>query len=326
MKKSLTLLALNLLTLGFLSTTNAQSINAVATIGMIGDVVSTVGGDCVNVTTIMGPGVDPHLYKASASDVRTFQQADIIFYSGYHLEGQLAEVLENFAKRQPTIAVAEAGIDESLVKTVENSTATDPHVWMDVSLWANTIPVIAQELASLTPDCTDAINERANAYQTQLESLHAWIAQSIASIPDEQRILITAHDAFEYYGRAYGIEVDGIQGISTASEASLADIRDVANLVTDRKVPAIFVESSINPSTIEAVRQAVRDRGFEVEIGGQLYSDAMGQDGSVDGTYLGMLYKNTKTITESLGGTLAPLPDALIPWADEWNLANEGVL
>jgi manganese/zinc/iron transport system substrate-binding protein len=311
---------LPLLSALFLTTfTNAQPLNVVTTVGMIADVVQNVGGDCVEVTALMGPGIDPHLYKASASDVRTLQRADVIFYSGYNLEGQLGEVLAALGRQVTTMPVAEAAIPESetLRKTGEN--ATDPHLWMDVSLWARIADVIAQTLTEASPDCQNAV-ANAEAYKTQLTALHEWITESVATIPETQRILVTAHDAFFYYSRAYGIEVASVQGISTQSEASIEDIRSTVNTVVERQVPAIFIESSINPRTIEAVLQAVKDQGFTTKIGGSLYSDAMGEAGTADGTYIGMLYHNTKTIVEALGGTVAPLPEALQPWAETWNL------
>ncbi len=297
---------------------SAQSLKVVVTVGMIADVVKNVGADCVEVSALMGPGVDPHLYKASASDVRVLQKADIIFYSGYHLEGQMAEVLEVFSERKTSIAVAEKAITESELLTVPNATAIDPHVWMDVSLWARTADVIAQTLLQASPDCKDA-EIRAAAYKNQLSALHDWIKLSIATIPAEQRILITAHDAFYYYSQAYGIEVQAIQGVSTQSEASIDDIRQTTKIVLEKKIPAIFVESSINPRTIQAVLEAVQDQGATVMIGGQLYSDAMGNDGTEDGTYIGMLYHNTQTITHALGGETLEIPTGLTPWSDYWS-------
>jgi manganese/zinc/iron transport system substrate-binding protein len=196
----------------------------------------------------------------------------------------------------------------------------DPHLWMDASLWRRTAPVIATALAGLAPDCADAMQARARDYGEQLDALHGWIARSVATIPERRRVLVTAHDAFGYYGRAYGIRVVGIQGISTESEAGVADIRAVADLVVERGIPAIFVESTINPRTIRAVVEAVAQRGREVAIGGQLHSDALGEEGTVGGTYVGMLYENTTAIVTALGGRTAPLPDALRPWAGTWNV------
>jgi manganese/zinc/iron transport system substrate-binding protein len=297
----------------------AQPLNVVTTVGMIADVTRNVGGECVEVTALMGPGIDPHLYKASASDVRTLQRADIIFYSGYNLEGQLGEVLGKLSRQINTVAVAEQAISDGETLRKAGGNATDPHLWMDVSLWARITDVIAQTLSEASPDCQNAA-ANAEAYKTQLAALHEWIKASIATIPETQRILVTAHDAFFYYGRAYTIEVAAIQGVSTQSEASIEDIRATVAKVVERQVPAVFIESSINPRTIEAVLQAVQDQGFETKIGGSLYSDAMGEAGTADGTYIGMLYHNTKAITESLGGTVAPLPDGLKPWAETWKL------
>jgi manganese/zinc/iron transport system substrate-binding protein len=297
----------------------AQPLNVVTTIGMIGDVVENVGGECVTVTTLMAPGVDPHLYKAGARDVHTLQNADVIFYSGYHLEGALGEVLEAFQKRKHVVAVAEAAIDEAQVLLEPGTTVVDPHLWMDASLWAETVDVIAITLNELSPACQNA-PANASAYKTQLLALHDWIKTSVATIPETQRILVTAHDAFFYYSRAYSIDVASVQGISTQAEASIGDIRDTVATVVSREVPAIFVESSINPRTIEAVLQAVADRGFETSIGGSLYSDAMGEKGTANGTYIGMIYHNTKMIVEALGGRVEPLPRELEPWIELWNL------
>ena len=294
----------------------------VTTIGMLGDIVQTVGGDCVDVEVMMGPGIDPHLYKASAGDVKTLQNADIIFYSGLHLEGQLGEVFEDLQEKRPVIAVAERAVaDEDVIKT-DDSYGVDPHVWMDASLWAQTIDVVVEALSTLNPDCAEAISTRAEAYKPQLEALHTWTLESVATIPEEQRILVTAHDAFTYYSQAYDIDVAGIQGISTEAEAAIADIRDTVDVIVERNVPAIFVESTINPRAIEAVKQAAEDRGHTVEVGGQLFSDAMGEAGTANGTYIGMIYSNTKTITEALGGEIMPLPEELQVWANSWGVSQ----
>lgn len=302
------------------STQAQEPLSVVATVGMIGDIAQIVGGDCVAVETMMGPGIDPHLYQATARDVQTLNRADLILYSGYSLEGQLGEVFERYSERVPTLAVAEAGIPEDELITTSDAYGVDPHVWMDVSLWARTVPAIAAKLTELVPACGEIIAANAQAYGTELAALHGWIGEAIASIPESQRILVTAHDAFAYYGRAYGIEVAGIQGISTQSEAAIADIRQTADLIVERAVPAIFVESTINPRTIQAVIAAARDQGQEVEIGGQLYSDAMGEAGTPGGTYIGMIHSNTTSITTALGGTLPVLPTELDDWASQWSL------
>lgn len=311
------ILPLLLLSLALFACDPQEDAKVIATVGMLGDVAATVAGDCAEVVTMMGPGVDPHLYQASASDVQLLQNAALIFYVGYNLEGQIGEVLETLSETRPVVAVAEEAVPESETLSADDK-AADPHLWMDVSLWTKTVDVIAGELAALNEACAASISERAERLKTELEALHAWIALSVASIPETQRVLITAHDAFAYYGRAYDIEVEGIQGISTASEASLADIRETANLVSERGVPALFVESSVNPRTIQAVQAAARDRGAEVGLGAELFSDAVGESGTAEGTYIGMLKSNTESIVTGLGGAVAPWPPELDAWAEQW--------
>lgn len=302
--------------------TFAQSapLNVVATIGMIGDVVSEIGGTCVSVATLMGPGIDPHLYQATARDVQTLSSAELILYSGFGLEGQLGDVLERFGETVPTLAVASASVPTSELIAADDLYGIDPHLWMDPGLWINIVPVLAQTLSEQAPDCASEIEANAATYAAQLEALDQWAAQTIASIPDDQRILVTAHDAFAYFGRAYDIEVEGIQGISTQSEAGIADIRETAALLVEREIPAVFIESTINPRTIEAVIEAAGQQGHAVIIGAELYADAMGDDGTPDGTYIGMIYANVANIAGALGGTLAPLPAPLADWAQHWDI------
>ncbi|WP_366654626.1 metal ABC transporter solute-binding protein, Zn/Mn family [Fodinicurvata sp. EGI_FJ10296] len=299
---------------------NDTPLDVVVTIGMIGDVVKNVGGDCVTVTALMGPGVDPHLYQASARDVQAFRDAQVIFYSGYTLEGQLGDVLERFSETKPTVAVSPASIPPEELITVQDGSGNDPHLWMDAGLWSRIVPTIAGTMTELRPDCGDAIEANAASYAAQLAALDDWVHESVATIPEDRRTMITAHDAFAYYGRAYGIDVVGIQGISTEAEASVADIRETADMVAELGVPAVFVETTINPRTMQAVIDAARQGGHDVEIGGELYSDAMGDDGTASGTYIGMIHSNTVHIVDALGGTVPPLPDALAGWAEQWNL------
>lgn len=301
----------------------APPVAAVATTGMVAEVVRNVGGDCVEVTAMMGPGVDPHLYQASTRDVRALQGAEAIFYSGFALEGQLGEVLDRLGQDRPTLAVAPAAVPEGELIAVGEGAGVDPHLWMDASLWARTAEPVAEVLAEVRPACAGSFAANAADYRDQLLALHDWVAESVATIPEAQRILVTAHDAFAYYGRAYGIEVEGIQGISTEAEAGVADIRTMAELVAERGVPAVFIESTINPRTVQAVIDAAAERGHEVSIGGELLSDALGAEGTPGGTYIGMIHQNTVRIVEALGGSLAaPLPDALAPWAEQWDLAE----
>ena len=282
----------------------------VATIGMIADVAAELAGPCAEVRALMGPGTDPHLYQPTASDVRALRNADAILYAGFGLEGQLGNVLDGLEGRTRTLSVGPASVPAAELLTTDDLYGIDPHLWMDVRLWSLTVPVLAEELSALAPDC-DGIAARAQSYGGRLEALHDWVGSSIATIPQQHRALVTAHDAFAYYARAYDIEEVAIQGISTETEAAIGDIREVADIVAERGVPAVFIETTISPRTIEALREAVRDRGHEVEIGGALYSDAMGDAGTPDGTYIGMIVANTTTITEALGGSVPPLPETV---------------
>lgn len=296
----------------------------VATTGMIADAAREIGGDCLEVVQMMGPGTDPHLYRASASDVRDLGRADAILYNGLYLEGQLGEVLDRLSGRKPTLAVAEAGLpDDEIIRTGEGY-GIDPHVWMDAGLWAGITTPIAELVMQLEPECAGPATERSADYRARLEALHRWIAEAVATIPETRRTLVTAHDAFAYFGRAYEIEVLGIQGVSTESEAGIADIRAVVDRVVADDIPAIFVESTIGPRTVLAVIEAARARGHEVALGPELYSDAMGVEGTAEGTFIGMLVANTRGIVEALGGTLPPLPEELREWAERWDVSAAG--
>lgn len=274
----------------------------VTTIGMIADVTKNVGGERVNVTPLMGAGVDPHLYRASEGDVRRLGDAEIVFYNGLHLEAAMGEVLERMQGRKRTVAVSD-GIERGrLLAPPEFKGAYDPHIWFDVELWINAAQRIRDTLIEYDPD--NAANYRANAerYLMELAELQRYVQAQAARVPQSQRVLVTAHDAFNYFGRAYGFDVRGLQGISTASEAGTADVQALAAFIAERRIPAIFVESSIPERTIAAVQAAVKARGFETRIGGTLYSDAMGDAGTVQGTYLGMVRHNIDTIVGALAG------------------------
>jgi manganese/zinc/iron transport system substrate-binding protein len=291
-------------------------LRVVATVGMVADVARNVGGACVEVTTLMGPGTDPHEYQATAGDVRRLGEADLILYGGYMLEEQMGQVLDRLGASRPTLALMEAATDPAeLIADEAGRAGVDMHLWMDASLWARLAPVFAATLAELRPDCAEAARNAADAYMAELAALHLWVGEATASIPEEVRTLVTAHDAFEYYARAYGIEVVAVQGISTMAEASVADIRETVDAVVAAGVPAVFVETTVNPRTIQAVIEAARQRGHDVVIGGELFSDALGPEGSVADSYVGMIFENTRIITEALGGTLPPLPEALGAWA-----------
>ncbi|MEM9099510.1 MAG: zinc ABC transporter substrate-binding protein, partial [Pseudomonadota bacterium] len=224
----------------------------IATIAMIGEPAAQIAASCAEVETMMGPGIDPHLYQASAGDVRTLADANAILYAGYNLEGQLGEVFAKLGAKKSVLAVSELAATPDQLIREEGAEYADPHLWMDAALWSGIAKPIADSLAELDPGCAEA-SDRGQTYAEELFALDDWIRRSIETIPAEQRVMVTAHDAFAYYGRAYGIDVVGIQGISTESEASIADIRATVDLVIDRNVPAIFVESTINPRTVEAV-------------------------------------------------------------------------
>ena len=273
-----------------------------ATIGMIADIVERVGGDRVRVKGLMGPGVDPHLYKARAGDVRTLSEADVIFYNGLHLEAAMAELLEEMGDRKRTKAVTD-GIDRGLLLAPpEFAGAYDPHVWFDVTLWMRAVEAVADELAGLDPAGVDGYTSRRDTYLEELVDLDAWVRSRTQEVPEAQRVLITAHDAFNYFGRAYGFEVKGLQGISTASEAGTADVQRLVAFILERGVPALFVETSVPRRTVEAVQAAVRSRGAAVEIGGALFSDAMGDAGTREGSYVGMVRYNVNMIVDALLG------------------------
>lgn len=275
-------------------------LDAVATIGMITDIVGQVGGERVDVTGLMGPGVDPHLYKASAGDVRTLSDADVIFYNGLHLEAAMGEVLEEMNERKPTYAVTD-GIDRDLLhESLTYAGQYDPHVWFDVRLWRSAVDRVEQALIEQDPEGEAEFRANATALRDTLDALDAWVQDRVAAVPEELRMLITAHDAFEYFGRAYGFEVVGLQGISTASEASTSDVQRLVDVIIERRIPAIFVETSIPRRTIEAVQAAVRSRGVEVAIGPPLFSDAMGNPGTPEGRYPGMVRHNVNAIVEAL--------------------------
>jgi manganese/zinc/iron transport system substrate-binding protein len=286
-----------------------REISIVATTGMIGDIVEIVGGDRVNVTTLMGPGIDPHLYRASAGDVSRLAEADLVFYNGLHLEAQLADVFERMGDRVTTVAVAEAIPTERLIVVGEGDATYDPHVWFDVELWSIAVEAVRDTLMEVDPTHADGYEERAAAYLEELAELDHYVAEQAASIPEQQRVLITAHDAFGYFAGAYGFEVLGLQGISTVSEAGAGDVQALADLIVERQIPAIFVETSVSPRSIRALQEAVASRGYEVAIGGELFSDAMGDPGTPEGTYIGMVRHNIDTIVGALRDGEAETPE-----------------
>jgi manganese/zinc/iron transport system substrate-binding protein len=278
-----------------------ERVKVVATTNIVADIVRTVGGPEVEVEALMGPGIDPHLYKASAGDVRRMSSAEAIFYNGIHLEGKMSEILERIGERGVvTVAVAECVPEEEMIESTGFSGLHDPHVWFDVALWSKTLGCISETLADLDPDRAQGYRARAASYAEELLKLDAWVRERTNVLAPEQRVLVTAHDAFGYFGRAYGFEVRGLLGVSTASEAGTADVQELAEFIVDRQIPAMFVETSVPPRYVEALQEAVRARGFAVEIGGSLYSDSLGDVGTPEGTYSGTVHANVEAIVTAL--------------------------
>ena len=278
------------------------TINAVATVGMVADVVRRVGGPHVSVTQICGSGIDPHTHTPTRDDVQKFLSADAVFYNGLKLEGKMADKLAAMSESKPVVAIAEGIAKDRLLAPDEFEGHADPHVWMDVAMWSQTAAVVAETLASMLPDHAEMFARNAVEFERELSELDRYVRESIATIPESQRLLITSHDAFNYLGRAYDLQVEGIQGISTESEAGLRRINDLVDRLVDQNVAAVFVESSVNPKNIHALIEGARSRGHQVASGGELYSDAMGPDGTYTGTYIGMIDHNATTITRALGG------------------------
>jgi manganese/zinc/iron transport system substrate-binding protein len=276
-------------------------INAVSTVGMIHDIVKNVGGEHVDSLALMGPGVDPHLYRATAGDVSKLEKAEIIFYGGLELEGRMTEIFEKMSgSGTQVVAVGERVPKTELREPPEFKGKYDPHIWFDVTLWQHAVDAVEEGLAKVRPQHAAVFKANAEKYRKQLEELHKYVQVETAKVPKERRVLVTAHDAFGYFGRQYDFEVIGIQGTSTATEAGAGSIRRIADRIAQKKVKAIFVESSVPKATIEALEKAVQSRGWNVTIGGQLFSDAMGKDGTPEGTYDGMVRHNVDTMVQAL--------------------------
>ncbi len=284
----------------------AGPFTAVATVGMVGDIVRNVAGPRAEVTAIMGAGVDPHLYTPTRDDVALLARADIIFYSGLLLEGKMGQTLDSFGKKKTVVAVTSRIPDEYLFHTTEGH-HPDPHVWMDVSGWMKATEAVVDALAEYDPSNAQEYRDRGAAYLAELRRLDEYAREVLRSIPEESRVMVTAHDAFSYMARAYGLEVHGIQGISTESEAGLADLKRLVDLLVERRVKAVFVESSVSEKNVRALIEGAKSRGHAVEIGGELYSDAMGPSGTYEGTYIGMIDHNVTIIARSLGGSAPEL-------------------
>jgi manganese/zinc/iron transport system substrate-binding protein len=279
---------------------NGDRLPIVATTSIVADLVRNIGGERVNVQSLMGPGVDPHLYKASAGDVRRLEQAKIVFYNGLHLEAGIAIVLERMGESRHTIAVTQDIDSAELLAPPEFEGNYDPHIWFDVKMWMRAAETVRDTLIQIDPEGADQYRQNTEVYLEQLETLHSYVQEQADRVPENKRVLITAHDAFNYFGRAYGFEVRGLQGISTVSEVGAGDVQALANFIAEQQIPAIFVESSVPQRNLEAVQAAVSSRGFDVQIGGELFSDALGSTGTPEASYIGMVRHNIDTIVEGL--------------------------
>ncbi|NNE33375.1 MAG: zinc ABC transporter solute-binding protein [Winogradskyella sp.] len=301
MKKLILVLIITLVFSCKNDTKDNGKLNIVTTTTMITDLVKNIGGDAVNVDGLMGSGVDPHLYKASEGDVTKLVNADIIFYNGLHLEGKLVEVFEKMgsATKRP-IALADQLDKSKLIGSDYFASNYDPHVWFDINYFKQFANKVTEVLSEQDPENSEVYKQNEAQYLAELNKLQEDVKGVVASLPEEKRILVTAHDAFNYFGEAYKFKVVGLQGLSTATEAGVQDVQKLAAFIIENKIKAIFVESSVPRRTIEALQEAVKSKGHDVAIGGTLYSDALGNDGTVEGTYIGMYRYNIKTIVSAL--------------------------
>lgn len=286
--------------------TTEKKLHVVATIGMITDILKNIGQDRIDITGIVGEGVDPHLYKPTEGDVKRLQDADIIFYNGLNLEMKIIGTAHNkMAYQTKAVAVTDGILRSQLRTSSEFQGGYDPHVWHDVSLWMKAVEGVRDTLAQADPNNAEYYRSNAKNYLAALKTLHDDLQNLAAQIPAQRRVLVTTHDAFGYLGRAYGFEVRGLQGLNTETEVGVADVRDLAAFIIEHRIPAMFVETSTPSQGIEAVQAAVHAKGFEVEIGGGLFADAMGTPGTPEGTYIGLMRHNIDTIVNALRTELA---------------------
>ena len=282
------------------SANNSKIVMVTTTTNVITDLVENIGGDHVMVTGLMGPGVDPHLYRPSASDVKKLQEADIVFYNGLDLEGKMGDVFVKIGREGTAVWAVSENISHESLLSLDTAGHFDPHIWWNAELWMDAAKVVATGLSEYDPENSQAYEANLEEFLTQLQDLNEYSLETMNSIPQEQRVLVTAHDAFQYFGHAYGLEEMAIQGWSTDSEAGIREIQNLADEITERKIKAVFVETSISPATIEALEAAVQDKGHNVVIGGELFSDAIGEKGTHEGTYIGAFKHNVDTIVRAL--------------------------
>jgi manganese/zinc/iron transport system substrate-binding protein len=287
---------------------SAYPYKATATVGMIADIVRQVAGEKAVVRGLIGEGIDPHLYRPTRGDVATLDGSDIIFYNGLMLEGKMGDILVKLTRKGKSVfAVTEGVLDDPSYVLSDESDHFDPHVWMDVRGWIGAVKVVCDSLSSFDSKSVETYKSNALRYTSELNKLDAYAREVIASIPENQRYLITAHDAFSYLGRAYGLDVRGIQGFSTESEAGVRDLENLIDFIVEKNIPAVFIESSVADKNMRALIEGCRAKGHQLEIGGELFSDAMGPTGTYEGTYIGMIDHNVTTIARHLGGTAPEL-------------------
>ena len=284
------------------NSSNPNAYTIVTTTGMVGDLALAAAGEQGNVKSLMGSGIDPHLYSPTRGDVIALQGADIVFYNGLHLEGQMTDVLHQLGREGKPVAGVSHPLEAIDGYLMEEHGQADPHVWMDLAAWKLALGEVTQHLIQFDPENATVYESNAAAYRLQLEGLDAYVKKVIASIPESQRVLVTAHDAFSYFGRAYAVDVRGIQGISTESEAGIRDIEDLVAFLVEKNIPAVFVESSVADKNVRALVEGAAAKNHSVRIGGELFSDAMGAPGSYEGTYIGMMDHNATLIARALGG------------------------
>lgn len=302
MKRLMSVLGLSLLlaACGDEETAGKKEGDVVATTGQIADVVKAIGGEHLEVTTLMGPGVDPHLYKATQSDITKLDKAEVIFYNGLHLEGQMQDIFTQMAEEKTVVAVGETVDEAMLLADKENPDLHDPHIWFDLEVWKEVVDSVGDTLAEEYPNFKEDFEKNEAAYIEELDELSAYIEGRVQEIPESQRILVTAHDAFNYFGKSQGFEVRGLQGLSTDSEYGVKDVQNMVDFLVSNKIKAIFVETSVSDKAMKAVIEGAREKGQEITIGGELFSDAMGAEGTEEGTYTGMYKHNVDTIVDAL--------------------------
>lgn len=272
----------------------------VTTTGQIADAVKEIAGDTVEIKSLMGPGVDPHLYKATQGDLQTLEKADTIFYNGLELEGKMSDIFEKMKKEKTVIAIGEAIPKDQILSNELHPDHFDPHIWFDINVWKIATHEITKTLSEELPESKEDFTKNEEAYFQQLSDLSNWTDQRISEISEKQRVLVTAHDAFNYFGNSHGMEVRGLQGLSTDSEYGLKDVQNIVDFLVKNNIKAVFIESSVSDKAMKAVIEGAKEKGHTIQIGGELYSDAMGAEGTEEGTYIGMYKHNVNTIVDSL--------------------------